>query len=87
MAVNKYSKYVRIHYWLYTYVLSGFSLWFSLSLQVASARFACFSYCGRGFARSARFTSYDNPICTIEVVKLNTYLHGVETEGYRSDRC
>ncbi len=41
-------------------------------LQVASARFARFSYCGRGFARSARFTLYGNPMCTIEVVKLNT---------------
>ncbi len=37
-------------------------------LQVASARF---SYCGHGLARSARFTSYGNPVYT-EVVKLNT---------------
>ncbi len=36
-------------------------------LQVASARFARFSYCGRGFAHSARFTSYGNPECMIEV--------------------
>ncbi len=43
-----------------------------INLQVASARFARFSYCGRGFARSARFTSYGNSVCTIEVVKLNT---------------
>ncbi len=43
-----------------------------LVIQVASARF---SYCGRGFAH---FTSYGNPVCTIEVVKLNTYVHGVE---------
>ncbi len=41
-------------------------------LQVASARFARFSYCGHGFARYTRFTSYGNPVCMIEVVKLNT---------------
>ncbi len=35
-------------------------------MQVASARF---SYYGRGFARSARFTSYGNQECMIEVVK------------------
>ncbi len=42
------------------------------NLQVASARFARFSYCGRGFTRYARFTSYGNRVCTIEVVKLST---------------
>ncbi len=63
------------------------STWCLDTIQVASARFARFSYCGHGFARSAHFTSYGNPVCTIEVVKLNTYSHGVETEGYRSDGC
>ncbi len=37
-------------------------------LQVASARFARFSYCGHGFAR---FTSYGKQECMIEVVKPN----------------
>ncbi len=49
-----------------------------LYVQVASARFARFSYCGRGFTRSARFTSYGNPVCTNEAVKLNTSVHSVE---------
>ncbi len=37
----------------------------TIYIQVASARFAGFSYCGCGFAR---FTLYGNPVCTIEVV-------------------
>ncbi len=42
-----------------------------IPIQVASARFARFSYCGRGFPRSAHFTSYGNKECMIEVVKPN----------------
>ncbi len=29
---------------------------------LSTSSFARFSYCGRGFARSARFTSYGNPV-------------------------
>ncbi len=43
-----------------------------------ASSFARFSYCRRGFARSAHFTSYGNPVYVIEVTKMSSSVHGVE---------
>ncbi len=42
------------------------------ALQVASARFARLSYCGRGLARARRITAKRTPQCTKEKVKIKT---------------
>ncbi len=46
------------------------NLWFICTSSFA--RFALSRYCGHGFAHFTHFTSYGNPECMSEVVKLNT---------------